>query len=192
MQKELKYVIFKTKAGFFGLLADESGLKKTVLPQASRLEVEKYLLVGMQSGVKESNVLYSELQKAIKTYYNTDNADSIIGFAERFSTSVCFEGSEFAQKVLKTCMEIPPGQTLTYSQLAKKAGFPKAARAVSSILAKNKLPLIIPCHRVVRADGKIGNFSVPGGTKIKKRMLDYEKNQYAKCTGSGWAIFTGD
>ncbi|MHB0946290.1 MAG: methylated-DNA--[protein]-cysteine S-methyltransferase [Sedimentisphaerales bacterium] len=175
MQKELKYAIFKTKAGFFGLLADENGLKRTVLPQNSYLKAEKYILVGTQGRTKESNVLYSELQKAIKVYYNTDNADSIAGHTERFSAFVCFEGSKFAQKVLKTCTKIPPGQTITYSELAKKAGFPKAARAVGSVLAKNKLPLIIPCHRVVRADGKIGNFSVPGGTATKKKMLEHEK-----------------
>ncbi|MFA6185881.1 MAG: MGMT family protein [Phycisphaerae bacterium] len=175
MRKGLKYVIFKTKAGFFGLLADENGLKRTVLPQASYLKAKKYILVGTQDGVKESNVLCSALQKAIKAYYDTDNGD-LIDFAKHFSGLLCFEGSEFTQKVLKTCMKIPPGQTLSYSQLAKKAGFPNAARAVGSVLAKNKLPLIIPCHRVVRADGKIGNFSAPGGTKTKKRMLDYEKN----------------
>jgi O-6-methylguanine DNA methyltransferase len=191
MQKELKYVVFKTKAGFFGLLADENGLKRTILPQSSYLKVKKYLLVGMQSGAKESNVLYSELQKAIKAYYNTDNAD-LINFAKLFSGLIFFEESEFAQKVLKACMKIPFGKTITYAQLAKKAGFPKAARAVGSVLAKNKLPLIIPCHRVIRADGKIGNFSAQGGTKLKKRMIDYEKNQYTKCTGSSRTIFTGD
>ncbi|MFA6175783.1 MAG: MGMT family protein [Phycisphaerae bacterium] len=170
----LKYVVFKTKAGFFGLLADENGLKRTVLPQNSHLKAEKYLLVGTQDRAKESNVLYSELQKAIKAYYNTDNGD-LINFAKLFSGLIFFKGTEFTQKVLKTCMKIPPGQTITYAQLAKKAGFPKAARAVGSVLAKNKLPLIIPCHRVVRADGKIGNFSAPGGTKLKKRMLEHEK-----------------
>jgi methylated-DNA-[protein]-cysteine S-methyltransferase len=174
MQKELKYTVFKTKVGFFGLLADENGLKKTILPQNSRLKAKKYILVGMQGRAKESNVLCSELQNAIKAYYNTDNGD-LIDFAKLFSGLICFDGSEFAQKVLKTCMKIPPGQTLTYSQLAKKAGFPKAARAVGSVLAKNKLPLIIPCHRVVCADGKIGNFSAPGGAAVKKKMLEHEK-----------------
>lgn len=186
----MKYVVFKTKAGFFGILADEKGLKRAVLPQNSRLKTQKYLLVGMQGRAKESNVLYSELQKAIKAYYNTDNAD-LINFAKLFLELIFFEGSEFEQKVLKACMKIPFGQTTTYAQLAKRAGFPKAARAVGSVLAKNKLPLIIPCHRVVRADGEIGNFSAPGGTKTKKRMLDYEKNKYAKRTSRSRAIFTG-
>ena len=174
MQKGLKYVIFKTKAGFFGLLADETGLKRTVLPQISRLKTKKYILVGMQGTAKESNVLHSALQKAIMAYYNTDNGD-LMDFVKLFSGLICFEGSEFAQKVLKTCAKIPSGKTLTYAQLAKKAGFPKAARAVGSVLAKNKLPLIIPCHRVVRADGKIGNFSAPGGAAVKKKMLEREK-----------------
>jgi methylated-DNA-[protein]-cysteine S-methyltransferase len=171
------YVIFKTKTGFFGLLADDAGLKRTVLPQSSRLKAQKYILVGMQDRLKESNVLYSALQKAIKAYYNTGNG-VCVNFSKRFSGLIYFDGSQFAQKVLKTCMKIPPGQTLTYSQLAKKAGFPRAARAVGSVLAKNKLPLIIPCHRVVRADGKIGNFSAPGGTATKKKMLEYERKLF--------------
>jgi O-6-methylguanine DNA methyltransferase len=135
------------------------------------------------------------LQKVIKAYYDTDNVDSGEIFRGKIFKKICFggfEGTEFEKKVLMACMEIPAGETLTYGQLAEKAGYPKAARAVGSVLAKNKLPLIIPCHRVVRADGKIGNFSAPGGTKLKKRMLNYEKNKYAKCTGGSRAVFTGD
>ena len=188
MQKELKYVIFKTKAGFFGLLAYRGCLKKTVLPHSSRYEAKRYILVGIFDTVGEDKKLHLNLQKAITDYYK----GSYVDFTRHFSGLICFDVSPFAQKVLKTCMKIPLGQTITYAQLAKKAGFPKAARAVGSVLAKNKLPLIIPCHRVVRADGKIGNFSAPGGTKVKKRMLDYEKNKYAKCTGSDWALFAGD
>jgi methylated-DNA-[protein]-cysteine S-methyltransferase len=83
--------------------------------------------------------------------------------------------SNFALKVVKVCIEVPIGKTVTYSQLAKRAGFPKAARAVGNVLAKNPLPLLVPCHRVIRADGEIGNFSAPGGSKTKKKMLEHEK-----------------
>jgi methylated-DNA-[protein]-cysteine S-methyltransferase len=173
MKKGLKYVIFKTKWGFFGLLANKKGLLKSVLPHASHKAVKKYLLVGMFGSAKEDKELYPELQKAIKAYYDSDN-DDYADFAERFSAPICLEASEFAQKILKNCMTIRPGQTITYSQLAERAGFPKASRAVGTVLAKNQLPLIIPCHRVIRSDGKIGSFSAPGGIETKKKMLEHE------------------
>jgi O-6-methylguanine DNA methyltransferase len=60
-------------------------------------------------------------------------------------------------------------------ELAAKAGSPKAARAIGGVMAKNPLPLIVPCHRVVRSDGKIGGFSAQGGTKFKNKLLKHEK-----------------
>jgi O-6-methylguanine DNA methyltransferase len=62
--------------------------------------------------------------------------------------------------------------------LARKAGYPNAGRAVGNVLAKNPLPLIIPCHRVIRSDGKLGGFSAPSGKKLKKRLLVQEKKVF--------------
>lgn len=78
---------------------------------------------------------------------------------------------EFQRAVLEAVASIPPGQTLTYGQIARKIGKPKAARAVGAALAKNPFPLVIPCHRVVAADG-IGGYS--GGSDLKRRLLDLE------------------
>jgi O-6-methylguanine DNA methyltransferase len=171
MKKGLKYVIFKTKWGFFGLLADNTGLLRTTLPTSTFQKAKTYLLVGMFKGVNEDEKLYPELQKYIKSYYKGAYKNlNKLNF--RVSRS---QFGDFACKVLKVCKEVPIGKTVTYSQLAKKAGFPKAARAVGNVLAKNPLPLLIPCHRVIRVDGKIGNFSAAGGAKTKKKMLEHEK-----------------
>jgi O-6-methylguanine DNA methyltransferase len=83
--------------------------------------------------------------------------------------------SLFAGRVLTACGDIKFGQTISYGRLAKKIGRAGAARAVGGALAKNRLPLIIPCHRVIRSDGKIGGFSAAGGTTIKKGMLELER-----------------
>jgi O-6-methylguanine DNA methyltransferase len=171
MKKRLKYVIFKTKWGFFGLLADEGGLLRTSLPSLTFKMAKRYLLVGMFRPVRENKRLYPALQKAITHYYK----GTCIDFYKSLFTISYPEFSDFALKVIKVCKAIPPGKTITYAELARKAGFPKAARAVGNVLAKNPLPLLIPCHRVIRADGKIGNFSAPGGSKMKKKMLEYEK-----------------
>ena len=171
MRTGLKYTIFKTKWGFFGLLAGETGLLRTTLPTSNLRAARKYLLVGMFASAKEDKKLYPELRKSIKDYYK----GTYIDFNKLNLSIVYPRFSSFGLKVIKVCKAIPPGKTITYSQLAKKAGFPKAARAVGNVLAKNPLPLLIPCHRVIRADGKIGNFSAPGGSKMKKKMLEHEK-----------------
>lgn len=80
--------------------------------------------------------------------------------------------TEFSARVLKETVGIPRGKVCTYSGLALRAGFPRAARAVGSVMAKNPFPLVIPCHRVVRADGTAGHFG--GGAGMKKRLLGRE------------------
>ena len=82
--------------------------------------------------------------------------------------------TEFQARVLKACRKIPYGGTLTYGELAAIARSPGAARAVGSCMAGNCVPLIIPCHRVVRAGGDIGPYSAAGGSATKRRLLDIE------------------
>ncbi|MDP2938576.1 MAG: MGMT family protein [Candidatus Omnitrophota bacterium] len=85
---------------------------------------------------------------------------------------------KFKISVLKATLKIPLGQTRTYQWLAKKIGNPKAVRAVGNALKKNPFPLIIPCHRVIKSDSKIGGYA--GGTKMKKYLLELEKQIAAK------------
>ena len=82
--------------------------------------------------------------------------------------------SPFAQRVLAACRQIPYGQTRSYAELAAQAGSPGAARAVGSVMAQNRLPLLIPCHRVVGRQGKLGGYSAPGGLETKVRLLELE------------------
>jgi O-6-methylguanine DNA methyltransferase len=166
-----KYVIFKTKWGFFGLLADDKSILRTVLPTRRFEDAKRYLLVGMFQETKQDLNLCPKLQKDIKAYYK----GSYVEFKKAQFGLNRKKLTDFSKKVLNTCRQIPFGQTLTYSQLAKKAGFPRAARAVGSVLARNQLSLLVPCHRVIRGDGKIGNFSAAGGSKTKKKMLECEK-----------------
>ncbi|MFN0118667.1 MAG: methylated-DNA--[protein]-cysteine S-methyltransferase [Elusimicrobiota bacterium] len=77
----------------------------------------------------------------------------------------------FQQKVWEACYQIPKGQVLTYTELAKKINHPHAVRAVGSALAKNPFAPTIPCHRVIRTDGKMGGYSATGGIKKKLQLL---------------------
>jgi methylated-DNA-[protein]-cysteine S-methyltransferase len=82
--------------------------------------------------------------------------------------------SDFGKKVLKNTRLIPFGNTKSYSQIAEDTGNPKACRAVGNALNKNPVPVIIPCHRVIQKNGKLGGFS--GGTRWKYILLLLENN----------------
>ena len=88
------------------------------------------------------------------------------------------ELTDFEWKVLKATLKIPLGKTRTYQWLARKIGHPKAVRAVGNALKKNPFPLIIPCHRVVKSNGKIGSYA--GGRKMKINLLELEKKIASK------------
>jgi len=81
-------------------------------------------------------------------------------------------GTEFQQVVWSALRRIPYGQTITYGQLAQRIGKPGASRAVGTANAANPLPVIIPCHRVVAGNGRLGGFS--GGLHIKQALLRLE------------------
>lgn len=83
----------------------------------------------------------------------------------------------FHREVLECCAQIPAGQTRTYGQLAARAGRPRAARAVGSAMARNRWPLIIPCHRVLGSDGRLTGYSGTGGIETKRRLLGLEAGE---------------
>ncbi len=80
----------------------------------------------------------------------------------------------FQRAVLLACRQIPYGQTTRYAQLAAALGKPSAARAVGNALARNPLPILIPCHRVIGARGAMSGFSAPGGLATKRQLLAIE------------------
>ena len=84
------------------------------------------------------------------------------------------EGTKFQQKVWKYLKTIPKGQVKTYKQVAIAIKKPKAIRAVANAVGRNPYPIAIPCHRVIRSDGKLGGYSGPGGLKLKKKLLKKE------------------
>jgi len=81
--------------------------------------------------------------------------------------------SEFERAVLLKALEIPGGEVRPYSWIAREIGHPEAVRAVGTALGKNPVPLLIPCHRVVRADGTLGQYSM-GGSRVKRALLEVE------------------
>ena len=84
------------------------------------------------------------------------------------------KGTTLQIKVWKYLKTIPRGQIRTYKQVAIAIKKPKAIRAVANAVGRNPYPIAIPCHRVIRSDGKLGGYSGPGGLKLKKKLLNKE------------------
>ena len=85
------------------------------------------------------------------------------------------KGTDFQVLVWKEIAKIPYGQTRTYKDLANAIGKPNSSRAVANACGKNPYPLTIPCHRVIRTDGKLGGYSGEGGIETKKKLLNQEQ-----------------
>ena len=85
-----------------------------------------------------------------------------------------FKGTKFQIKVWKYLITIPKGQLRTYLDVAKAIRRPKAVRAVANAVGKNPYAPKVPCHRVIRSDGRLGGYSGPGGIKTKKKLLKME------------------
>lgn len=109
--------------------------------------------------------LLRETKKQIDSYFHKK--------ITKFDLPIKFYGTEFQQKVWNALSSIPYGQTKTYKQIAAQIGNPKAFRAVGGANNKNPLPIIVPCHRVVGANGKLVGYA--GGIHIKNFLLNLEK-----------------
>ena len=83
--------------------------------------------------------------------------------------------TNFTSEVYKCCRTIPPATTMTYKQLARMAGNEKASRAVGAAMSRNRILLVIPCHRVIAAGGGLRGFSAPGGLSTKRLLLHLER-----------------
>jgi methylated-DNA-[protein]-cysteine S-methyltransferase len=124
-----------------------------------------------KGNLRESRSAYARAAKEIKSYLR----GHITEFTFPFSI-IMADG--FRKKALEILAHVPYGKTISYQQLAAKAGSPQAHRAAGSACANNPLPIVIPCHRVLKSDGTLGGFG--GGLLVKRRLLDIEKSTYKR------------
>ena len=148
----------KTKIGFLYLTACPQGLtrvcfSKQNIPLLKRLDVSK----------PAEKILRDTLWQ-LKEYFD--------GKRQRFDLPLCFQGPAFQKKVWQALSEIPLGKTVSYREIAQKIKNPKAVRAVGCANGKNPFFIIIPCHRVISADGTLGGYS--GGVGFKRALLKHE------------------
>jgi methylated-DNA-[protein]-cysteine S-methyltransferase len=161
------YTLFTTQWGFFGLAGGERGVCRTCLPLPSSDAVRRQLLLGLTQA-KEEPSLFRDLEPRIVSYFEGLKVHLL-------DVSLDLDGlAGFTRLVLEACRKIDFGQTVTYGDLARTIGNPRASRAVGGALARNPIPLVIPCHRVIRGTGGLGGFSAPGGIEYKDRLLQHE------------------
>ena len=99
-------------------------------------------------------------------------AEYFAGTRREFSVPVVLQGTDFQERVWRALREIPYGTTISYAKLAQRTGSEFAVRAVGGANGDNRIAIVVPCHRVVRADGNLGGYS--GGLDRKRRLLDLE------------------
>ena len=105
----------------------------------------------------------------------TQLAEYFAGNRTQFNLNLNAKGTDFQQQVWRQLTTIKYGQTCSYADIAKGIHNPKAVRAVGAANGRNPLAIVVPCHRVIRSDGSLGGFSGLGGIKLKKKLLQLEK-----------------
>ena len=164
------YLIFDTAGGFCGIAWNDTGITRFQLPTKRAEATERILLrrlPGAKPGAPTPEV--AEAVAAVRRYFEGEETD--------FSGVKLDLGEQdpFFERVYAAARRVGWGHSTTYGALAKELGAgPEAARDIGQAMAKNPVALIIPCHRVLAAGGKVGGFSAPGGSAAKIRMLSLE------------------
>lgn len=161
--------VFRTRWGWFGLVGSEKGLIRSCLPLEDK-EAVSNSLGGVYARFFVSDHVFQEARDLVSSYFEGNCVD----FSKIQTQLNGF--TPFQRDVLTSLKNVSYSTKVSYKKLAQFSGHPKAIRAIGQVVAINPLPLIIPCHRVVRSDGKLGGFSAEGGIQIKQRMLDLEKS----------------
>jgi methylated-DNA-[protein]-cysteine S-methyltransferase len=165
------YTVFETALGFAGIAWNDVGIARLQLPSANAGATQRNLLRRTPGAGEVSPPPHiADAVAAVKRYF----AGQKIEFSHL--TLDLAEQDDLFRAIYAAARGISYGQTTTYGGLAKAIGRTdwEAARDVGQAMAKNPVALIIPCHRVLAAGGKIGGFSAPGGAETKTKMLELE------------------
>ena len=169
----MEYFVLNTEIGWIAILGSERGLVRVTLPQKSDREALSLLSEMANNVAVPAPNRFRDLAKRLKTYFSGHKSS----FPDELDLSA---GTPFQRDVWRTTRLIPYGETRSYSWLAEKIGNHRATRAIGQSLGRNPLPIIIPCHRVIGSDGKLGGYA--GGIEIKRQLLSSE----TKTTSHQW------
>ena len=162
MTGNFRHAIFDTDMGWMGVLGSAAGLRRVTLPQRSAKDVRRILSIN---DAFDSPYLFEEFIRRFRAYFS--------GYQVTFPDRLDLAGAtDFQQRVWATTRLIPYGTTRSYRWVAQEINQPNAVRAVGQALGRNPLPIIVPCHRVVAGDGRLGGFT--GGIEMKINLLKLE------------------
>jgi methylated-DNA-[protein]-cysteine S-methyltransferase len=168
------YALFETGIGTCGVAWGVNGVVGLVLPESSRPVAADRLARMGPDLVEAAPPFPAAIDRLIRDVRRLlDGARIDLGTVTIDLSRV----PEFDRRVYEVARGIPPGQTLTYGDVATRLGDAGLARAVGQALGRNPFPIVVPCHRVVAAGGEIGGFSAAGGAATKRRMLAIESAQ---------------
>ncbi|HEV7999640.1 MAG TPA: methylated-DNA--[protein]-cysteine S-methyltransferase [Planctomycetaceae bacterium] len=175
--RQIEASIFATALGWIGFAGTDTTVVALTIGHASAEEVRSAIRSHSHgrsasrhgdAGPLVERDWYPELRRALERYAQGQPVD-LKSFKVDLGRTTAYR-----KKVLETARRIPYGKTLSYGELAARSGKPRAARAVGSAMASNRVALLIPCHRVVAAGGAIGGFSCRTGVELKQRLLEME------------------
>ena len=163
------YTLFETPIGPCGIAWGERGIVGVWLPESDERRTRARLLRKLPDSAEE--VPPAGIRSAIGeiTALLSGDRRDLSGIALDFDGVPAFH-----RRVYEIARSIPPGETLTYGEVARRLGDPRCAREVGQALARNPFPIVVPCHRVLAVDGKSGGFSAPGGVSTKLQLLQIE------------------
>ncbi len=174
------FALFDTAVGRCGIAWNERGVCCVRLPEARVSETRAHVAGRVPEGGESTPP--PAVQRAIDRIVTLMRGEA----TDLSQISLDMTGvPPFHQRVYELARSIPSGATLSYGEVATRLGSPGSARAVGQALGKNPFAIVVPCHRVLAAGGKLGGFSAGGGADTKRKMLDIEQAQRGLFDGDG-------
>ncbi len=155
----MNYCLFDSPIGPLLIAGDQEGVRHIQFPQEGKAAKPERGWIEANSGA------VAEAVAQLRQYF--------AGRRSEFDLPLAPQGTPFQLAVWRELQKIPYGQTISYGELARRIGNPKASRAVGSANGANQIPIVIPCHRVIAAGGKLGGFG--GGLPVKEALLAHER-----------------
>ncbi|QDV53162.1 methylated-DNA--[protein]-cysteine S-methyltransferase [Gimesia fumaroli] len=169
-----KLSVFSTEIGWCGLLGANTRVERLSMGHPSQDDVRQTVRRlwaeehdDIADEIEEAN-WYPELRERLQNYFQ----GAVVDFRDVKLNLPRL--TAFQSRVIGALKQIGYGELITYGELAAKAGAPRAARAVGTVMSSNRIPVLIPCHRVIASGGKLGGFSAPQGTSLKQHLLTME------------------
>lgn len=176
-----EHVILNVDEGWCAAATRGEGLWRSCLPRPTAVEATAALGPGEARVARDDHPLLTRAAAFLRASFAGEDAplDLPLDLADH---------GPFTRAVLEHCAHIPRGEVISYGELARRAGRPGAARAVGQIMRRNPLPLFVPCHRVVGADGRLTGFG--GGLELKARLLRLEGREVKRDGAGKWRTAT--